>query len=106
MLPQGNIYSIQIVWSVAFKNFNTPVSSIFLGKMYALVKPLYWNKRKQQQEISLRSWPNGWVFVYELSGSGFESSCSHKHGSLEFRLKKIDETRNYLFVEIKHGLMS
>ena len=20
-------------------------------------------------------WPNGWVFVYELSGSGFESSC-------------------------------
>ena len=21
-------------------------------------------------------WPNGWVFVYELSGSGFES-CSH-----------------------------
>ena len=22
-------------------------------------------------------WPNGWVFVQELSGSGFESSCSH-----------------------------
>ena len=22
-------------------------------------------------------WPNGWVFVYELSGSGFESSCIH-----------------------------
>ena len=22
-------------------------------------------------------WPNGWVFVYKLSGSGFESSCSH-----------------------------
>ena len=22
-------------------------------------------------------WPNGWVFVYELSGSGFESSCNH-----------------------------
>ena len=21
--------------------------------------------------------PNGWVFVYKLSGSGFESSCSH-----------------------------
>ena len=20
---------------------------------------------------------NGWVFVYELSGCGFESSCSH-----------------------------
>ena len=24
-------------------------------------------------------WPNGWVFVYELSGSEFESSCSHDH---------------------------
>ena len=22
-------------------------------------------------------WPYGWVFVYELSVSGFESSCSH-----------------------------
>ena len=22
-------------------------------------------------------WPNGWAFVYELSRSGFESSCSH-----------------------------
>ena len=22
-------------------------------------------------------WSNGWVFVYELSGSGFESSCNH-----------------------------
>ena len=22
-------------------------------------------------------WPNGWVFVYKLSSSGFESSCSH-----------------------------
>ena len=22
-------------------------------------------------------WPNGWVFIYKLSGSGFESSCSY-----------------------------
>ena len=22
-------------------------------------------------------WPNGWVFVYELSGCGFESRCCH-----------------------------
>ena len=22
-------------------------------------------------------WPNGWVFIYELSGCEFESSCSH-----------------------------
>ena len=28
-------------------------------------------------------WLNGWVFVYELSGCGFESSCSH----LNFRFR-------------------
>ena len=22
-------------------------------------------------------WLNGWVFIFKLSGSGFESSCSH-----------------------------
>ena len=30
-----------------------------------------------QSESTLYSWPYGWVFVHELSGSGFESSCSH-----------------------------
>ena len=30
-----------------------------------------------QTESTLYSWSNGWVFVYELSGSGFESSCNH-----------------------------
>ena len=29
------------------------------------------------------NWPNGWVFVYELSGSGFQSSFSHLN--LRFR---------------------
>ena len=24
-----------------------------------------------------QDWPNGWVFVYELSGRGFDSRCSH-----------------------------
>ena len=28
-------------------------------------------------------WPTGWVFVYELSGFGFQSSCSH----LNFRFR-------------------
>ena len=27
--------------------------------------------------MGLARWLNGWVFVYELSGCGFESSCSH-----------------------------
>ena len=34
-------------------------------------------------------WPNGWVFVYELSRSGFEPSCSH----LNFRLRACFEQR-------------
>ena len=25
----------------------------------------------------MAQWLNGWVFVYELSGCGFESSCCH-----------------------------
>ena len=28
-------------------------------------------------------WPNGWVFIYKLSGSGLKSSCSH----LNFRFR-------------------
>ena len=33
------------------------------------------------QNYKRTKWSNGWVFVYKLSGSGFESSCSH----LDFR---------------------
>ena len=33
----------------------------------------YW----EHSSIIWPIWPNGWVFVYELSSSGFESSCSH-----------------------------
>ena len=31
----------------------------------------------QQSSIIWPVWLNGWLFVYELSGCGFESSCSH-----------------------------
>ena len=44
--------------------------------------------------VQLRpAWPNGWVFVYELSDSGFESSCSHLHWVFlleQFCLKLLD----------------
>ena len=30
-----------------------------------------------KQTLSHLGWLNGWVFVYELSGCGFESRCSH-----------------------------
>ena len=35
------------------------------------------DKNSQHSSIILPVWPNGWVFFYELSGCGFESSCSH-----------------------------
>ena len=31
----------------------------------------------QHSSIIWPLWPSDWVFVYELSGCGFESSCSH-----------------------------
>ena len=34
-------------------------------------------KYSQHRQIIWPVWLNGWVFVYELSGWGFESSCSH-----------------------------
>ena len=35
------------------------------------------DKYSQHSSIIWPAWLNGWVFVYELSGCGFESSCSH-----------------------------
>ena len=35
------------------------------------------DKYSQHSSIIWPVWLNGWVFVYELSGCGFKSSCSH-----------------------------
>ena len=35
------------------------------------------DKYSQHSSIIWSVWPSGWVFVYELSGCGFESRCSH-----------------------------
>ena len=35
------------------------------------------DKSSQHSSSICPCWLNGWVFVYELSGSAFESSCSH-----------------------------
>ena len=40
------------------------------------------DKYSERSSIIWPVWPNGWVFDYKLSGSGFESSCSH----LNFRI--------------------
>ena len=41
------------------------------------------DKYSQHSSIIWLVWLNGWVFVYELCGCGFESSCSH----LNFRFR-------------------
>ena len=35
------------------------------------------NSYSQHSSIILRVWLNGWMFVYKLSGCGFESHCCH-----------------------------
>ena len=35
------------------------------------------DKYSQHSSIIWPVWLNGWVFVYELSGCGFKSSCNH-----------------------------
>ena len=35
------------------------------------------DKYSQHSSIIWAVWLNGWMFVYELSVCGFESSCSH-----------------------------
>ena len=35
------------------------------------------DKYSKHSSIIWPVWPNGWVFIYQLSDSGFESSCSH-----------------------------
>ena len=35
------------------------------------------DKHSQLRSINWSVWPNGWVFVYELSGCGFDSRWSH-----------------------------
>ena len=45
------------------------------------------DKYSQHSSIIWPIWLNGWVFVYELSGCGFESRCSH----LNFRFRACFE---------------
>ena len=45
------------------------------------------NKYSQHSSVILQLWLNDRVFVYELSGCGFQSSCSH----LNFRFRDCFE---------------
>ena len=39
------------------------------------------DKYSQHSSVIWSVWLNDWVFGYEVSGWGFESSCSHLHCS-------------------------
>ena len=50
--------------------------------MSLIIFYISWFQRFNKQRLLLLRVPNGRVFVYELSGSGFESSCSHLYENL------------------------
>ena len=61
--------------------------------------------------VRKRKWPvwlNGWLFVYELNGCGFESHCSH----LNFRYQPCFEqgvpwhSGNYIVTSLEHTVIA
>ena len=60
------------------KLFKSSTNANFAGVIYSKSRfKKESNTGLGQENITFLVWPNGWVFVYELSGFGFESSCSH-----------------------------
>ena len=52
-----------------------PHSIVDMTRSYSQIH--HTDKYSQYSSIIWPVWLNGWVFVYELSGCGFESSCIH-----------------------------
>ena len=50
------------------------MSCVLSTYLYGAFDCMFWSCHVR---VSEWIWLNGWVFLYELSGSGFESSCSH-----------------------------
>ena len=58
--------------------FEAPNGWVFVRDMIRTYSQLHrTDKYSEYSSIIWSIWPNDWVFVYELSGSGFKSSCSH-----------------------------
>ena len=58
---------------------------MYKNKFISLINNIYLvlfslEDSKKSQSV----WPNGWVFVYELSGCGFESRCSQTKYTTSF----------------------
>ena len=68
--------------SKELRNIQTTIECEFTLKRVRDMKRTYSQmhrtyKHSEHFSIVWSVWPNGWVFFYELSGSRFESSCSH-----------------------------
>ena len=58
------------------------------------------DKYSQHSSIIWPVWLNGWVFVYELSGCGFECRCCH----LNFRYGTCCQARHMALPPVKQGV--
>ena len=64
-----------------FRSESTPYSCLNVKELLARSSYEIWSLsycngiRTQNHLVHRPVWSDGWVFIYELSGSGFESSC-------------------------------
>ena len=62
----------------AFRSESTLYSCLNVKEFLARSRREIWSLSEcTLNHLAILVWPNGWVFIYQISGSGFESSCSH-----------------------------
>ena len=86
--PKANIkwwqLSSEEIWITCLLALNKLCCQVKLVALSYLILIVFWLRFK----LFIRPvWLNGWVFVYKLSGCGFESSCSY----LNFRFRACFE---------------
>ena len=75
-------FELRVLWrSCKYRVWIYPETRTHMMKTYRQME--HRDKYSQLSSIIWSVWPNGWVFIYELSGCGLESPCSH----LNFRYR-------------------
>ena len=72
------------------------------------IKELFTRNRRDIWSLSNNNgtgWLNGWVFVYELSGFGFESRCCHLHFFLVLLLYLSTKINKQLAGRLLHFIL-
>ena len=72
----GNTRTIYAICSKLTTKTTTSITFWCLYSQLWADFTLFWCSTVDFEQV-LPVWPNSWVLVYELSGSGFESSCRH-----------------------------